>query len=446
MTGIAASAADLFGRFPDAEAARAYMEERRWHGRPACPLCGSSEHIVARSGTRRGYYRCRDCAGEFNVRTGTIFERSHVPLHQWVYSMSLLATEGSEVSPLRLSNEIGVTQKTSGIMLRRLRKLCGGDADISRVPRELETIVDLALVHKPGGKPLRIIAGAPDKPLVIGEIEIPCYVLEDETRVLSQGGFLQAIGRSRTATARRAGADHLPSFLAAENLMPFISSDLLASTSPIRFQGPSRGPIAYGYPALLLPQVCEVYLAARDANALLFSQQRIAQRADVLIRALAAVGIVALVDEATGYQRIRAERALATILERYIAKHLQKWTRTFPYEFYEEIFRLKGWPKPEGMKRPSVIGHYTNDFVYARIAPGVLDELQRVNPVLPQGWRRNRHHQWFAPDFGHPKLKEHLSAVTALMRASQSWVTFKLNLDRAFPKLNTTIPMALDDD
>ena len=310
----------------------------------------------------------------------------------------------------------------------------------------MEKIVDMALATKSGDKPLRVIAGAADQPLVIGGIEIPCYVLEDETRVLSQGGFLQAIGRSRTPTARRGGAGDPPSFLAAENLQPYISSDLLASTAPIPFQGPSRGPIAHGYPAVLLPQVCEVYLAARDAGALLPSQQRIAQRADILVRALAAVGIVALVDEATGYQRIREERALATILERYIAKHLRKWTKTFPYEFYEEIFRLKGWPKPEGVKRPAVIGHYTNDIVYARIAPGLLTELERVNPVLPQGWRRNRHHQWFTPDFGHPKLKEHLIGVIAIMRGSTTWGSFKRNLDRAFPKMNTTIPMALDDD
>ena len=90
-----------------------------------------------------------------------------------------------------------------------------------------------------------------------------------------------------------------------------------------------------------------------------------------------------LVDEATGYQRIRTERALVTILEKFIAKELQPWTRTFPYEFYDQIFRLRGSPGPDGVKRPSIIGHYTNDFVYVRLAPGVLEELKRVTPRLP---------------------------------------------------------------
>ena len=157
------------------------------------------------------------------------------------------------------------------------------------------------------------------------------------------------------------------------------------------------------------------------------------------------IGIIGLVDEATGYQEIRARKALATILEKFIAEELQPWTMTFPYEFYDQIFRLKGWPGPDGVKRPSVIGHYTNDFVYARLAPGVLAELRRKNPKLPAGYRKSRHHQWFTPDFGDPRLKEHLAAVTALMRAAPNWDGFMRSLNRAFPKLNETIPLALDD-
>ena len=97
-----------------------------------------------------------------------------------------------------------------------------------------------------------------------------------------------------------------------------------------------------GYNALLLPQVCEDYLQARDAGVLLASQQHIAEHAEIPIRGLATVGIIALVDEATGYQRLREELALASILEKFIAKELQPWTKTFPYEFYEQICRLNG--------------------------------------------------------------------------------------------------------
>ena len=120
---------ELFDMIPDAEAARLYLEERRWHGSPSCPLCGAVENITPRGGRRIGYYRCHDCAGEFTVRTGTIFERSHVPLNKWVYAMYLVVTARKGVSSLQLSKEIGVTQKTAWFMLGRLREACGGDSD-----------------------------------------------------------------------------------------------------------------------------------------------------------------------------------------------------------------------------------------------------------------------------------------------------------------------------
>lgn len=300
-------------------------------------------------------------------------------------------------------------------------------------------------------KTLKVIAGTPDRPLIIGDIELPCYVLEDETRVLSQQGFLSAIGRSKPRGKQHLkAADNYPSFLSANNIKPFVSTDLVRATTPIKFNtrrgGGIGGNIAYGYRAELLPKVCEVYLKARDAGALLSNQRHIAEACEILIRGLAVVGIISLVDEATGYQEIREKQALATILEKFIDRELQTWTKTFPYEFYEQIFRLKGWPGPHKVKKPSVIGHYTNDFVYARLAPGVLDELKKVNPAYPRGGRRNRHHQWFTPDFGHPRLKEHLVAVTALMRAAPNWDSFQRSLQRAFPKLNETIPMPLEDN
>lgn len=310
----------------------------------------------------------------------------------------------------------------------------------------LDAITDQVLAYRPTAKtPLKVIAGEPDQPLVIGDIEIPCYVLEDETRVLSQRGFIGALAMSRSSI--RDGGDRIANFVAHRALAPHAHAETLVEIEkPILFVPPHGGRLAYGYPAILLTDICDIVLAAREAGDLLPQQQHIAERCEKLIRGLARVGIIALVDEATGYQRIREERALATILERFLDQELQPWTKTFPFTFYQQIFRLKGWGSAEGVKRPSVIGHYTNDFVYDRLAPGILDELQERNPKLPQGWRKNRHHQWFTPEFGHPRLKEHLEGVTALMRAASSWVAFKRSLDRAYPKPGNTIPLEIDDD
>ena len=284
---------------------------------------------------------------------------------------------------------------------------------------------------------MKIIAGAPDRPLVINGIEIPCYVLEDETRVLSQGGFLLAIGRSRTPKTRPSDVDTLPFFLRSKNLSSFISSDLLMSTNPIEFQAPSAGLVTIGYRATLLPEVCRVYLEARAAGVLYKNQEHIAQRAEILLLGMATVGIIALVDEATGYQEVRVNRALAMILEKHIAKELQPWVKTFPDEFYIEMFRLINWPKSDGAKRPSVIGYYTNDIVYDRLAPGVRQELQRLNPPLPRGRRKDKHHQWLTRESGYKGLESHLIGVTALMRAAVDWDSFMRSLQASFPKIDS---------
>lgn len=291
-------------------------------------------------------------------------------------------------------------------------------------------------------KTLKVIAGAPDRPLRIGDVEIPCYVLEDETRVLVSRGMVQAVGMSPLS-----GGNRFALFTASKAINQFISNELmLGIENPVLFKNPLGGGNAHGYPATLLVDLCNAVLQARDAGTLTKQQLHIAERCDLLIRSLATVGVIALVDEATGYQDIRARRALATILERFIAKELQPWTRTFPYEFYERIYKLKGWVGPDGHRRTPLIGHYTNDIVYERLAPGVLEELRRLNPPLPYGNRPHRHHQWFTPDLGHPKLKEHLAGVMALMRASANWDAFRRNLARAYPKLNEQLPLQIEED
>ena len=312
--------------------------------------------------------------------------------------------------------------------------------------RDLDNITDAVLAHNPAKQqelPLEVIAGAPDRPLVIGEVEIPCYVLEDETRVLAQKGLFLGMGISR-AGPREVGT-RMPRFMASKAINPFISNELrYGLENPILFKS-SGGGNAYGYPATILVEICSTVLAAHDAGKTTVQQETIVKRCQALIRGLAKVGIIALVDEATGYQQIREERALAAILEKFIAEELQRWTRTFPFEFYKQICRLKDWPDVHAIKRPSVIGKYTNDIVYDRLAPGVLHELQRINPVDPDTGRRlHKHHQWFTPDIGHPKLLQHLSGVMALMRISPNWNSFKNKLDTAYPKVGDTIPLPLD--
>jgi hypothetical protein len=218
--------------------------------------------------------------------------------------------------------------------------------------------------------------GAPDRPLRIGVIEIPCYVLADTRRVLSQRGLQTGIGLSRAGG--EGGARRIVALLTGLASKGLEIKDLIARVShPIRFIPPHGGNPADGYEATILPDVCAAIIEAGRLGLLQWQQARLAERCAILQHGFATVGIIALVDEATGYQDYRARDALAKIIERFVAKEIQPYVRTFPAEFYKEIFRLYGWDYHENCGRPAVLGHITNNLVYKRLAPGVLEELRR---------------------------------------------------------------------
>lgn len=271
-------------------------------------------------------------------------------------------------------------------------------------------------------------------------------MLEDGTRVLTQASFLEALGRHRKANVRREGGEErMPAILQGKAIKPFVSQEIREKSRPVVFRPPSGGR-ASGYNAELLPAVCEVYLKARDAGVLPKNQEHVAKQAEILVRGLAHVGIIALVDEATGYQEIRAKNALARILEAFIAKELQAWIQTFPDDFYRELFRLRGLEYPQfTVQRPQYFGHLTNDIVYKRLAPGVLEELKRVTPRNESGRRRHKYFQRLTANLGYPKLREHLGSVVTLMKLSDDWADFERKLDRIHPRIGDTIPLPFDE-
>jgi P63C domain len=288
------------------------------------------------------------------------------------------------------------------------------------------------------------VCGSPEKPLKIGDAEIQCYVLEDGTRVLSQAEFLEALGRHRKANVRNEGGEErLPAILQGKAINPFISQEVIEKSRPIIFRTPN-GVRASGYRAELLPDVCEIYLKARDAHALPKNQIHVAQQAEILVRGLARVGIIALVDEATGYQEFRKKNDLSKILEAFIAKELQPWIQTFPNEYYEEMFRLRGLRFPNDTpRRPQYFGHLTNDIVYKRLAPAVLEELKKVTPKTDSGYRQHKYFQRLTNNVGYPKLKEHLGAVVAFMQTSANWGDFMEKLERFKPRYGETLELDL---
>jgi transposase-like protein len=163
---ITISTFQLFQLFPDSESARLYLEARLWPNGVRCPICASGERIGARKG---GYYRCNACAEDFTVRTGTVFERSHVPLHKWLYAMYLLVTARKGISSIQLSKEIGITQKSAWFVLHRLREACGDDlTQLQGIVEIDETYLGGKEAAKHERKKLKAGRGAVGKAAVLG--------------------------------------------------------------------------------------------------------------------------------------------------------------------------------------------------------------------------------------------------------------------------------------
>ncbi len=314
----------------------------------------------------------------------------------------------------------------------------------------------------------KTIAGDDQHPLVLGGVEIPCYVLDDEKkrRALSQRGMFNAFSIVRGGTPAQRGDETKTAktdspknpenniengaiilhFLNRKWLRPYISDEFrVEMNSPFLMETP--GGIGEGYPAETLPKLCSAIIRADRNGSTTSRQRKIVDRAYLMAEALAVVGITSLIDEATGFQKIREERALAQILERFIEEKLRSWVKTFPDEFYTQLHRL--WPTESSMSaknHPQFFGTLTNKIVYRPLAPGVLERLRELNPILSSGHRLAKHHQYLTEDFGVIELAKHLEVVIALMKLSGSKESFFRRFDEIFSSRQMKLPFDEDID
>ena len=265
--------------------------------------------------------------------------------------------------------------------------------------------------------------------LPIGDIELDCAVLDGGVRVLSERAVHRAFGSKRGGShwkrmREKEGGANLPSFLSAKNYKPFISKDLeMALKSPVVYRINQGATPANGIRAELLPEICGVFLSARRKGELHQSQEHLAIQAEILMEAFAKVGIVALVDEATGYQLDRSHDALRLLLSKYIAEGLQKWLKTFPDAFFAELDRLYDTDTSHG-KRPQYYGKFINKYVYEPLENGyVKKELDKLN-ITDEGKRRARFHQWLNEE-GRNMLIHQLGRVQGLMEMCSDIDHFK---------------------
>lgn len=309
----------------------------------------------------------------------------------------------------------------------------GGDARAKQLtPQERSDSARLAGLARHGKTVPKATHESDD--LMLGNAAISCAVLDNGLRVLSEREVTKLLGGKRGGShwqRLKEGGAKLPVYLSADNFNPFITSDLqLALSNPIIYQSKS-GAIGYGLKAENLADVCEVFLKARDAGQLHPKQRPLAEMADMLIRSLAKVGIIALIDEATGFQYERPRRDLEEQLKKFLSEELRRWVRTFPTDYFKHLCRLRGVELRADMKLPSYFGHLTNNLVYRRIAPGLLKKLKQRR--IERGSKSNKLHSWLSEDIGLSGALVHIGTVVGLMKIHTDYDKFVRQLDQVSP-------------
>jgi hypothetical protein len=261
------------------------------------------------------------------------------------------------------------------------------------------------------------------------DIKVQCYVMDNGERVLSLRGSSRAmglVGAGSTALVRNLNAKWISPYLseglrdwmyhASRNELPEYLADNGRKFTPLE--------------ASLFIDVCKAYVDALHAGAISGKQKDIAHRMFAIMTAFAKVGLVAIIDEVTGYQDDRDRSELQIILSAYISQELLPWTKRFPDEFYKQMFRLKGW-EYKGKPKPPYAGKLTDEYIYRYLPDGVLAELQTKNPLDPgTKTRKHRHHQYLTINTGVKHLDNQLQQTMALMKASETWEEF----DRLFKR------------
>jgi len=285
--------------------------------------------------------------------------------------------------------------------------------------------------------------------LALGGVEVDCYVTDDGERLIAGRGMqevLKLVDEELPKSGQKPGS-RLTRLLSNRSIKPLIYK----GKNQGHFDPKKRryqGRLIAGFNAEMLVDICEGMLEARAQGVLKTARQSIiAAQCELIMRGLAKIGIVALIDEATGYQNLRPADGLRTYFDQVLRKDLAAWVKKFPDEFYENIYKLKGWEWP-GMRknRFSIVGKYTNDLIYGRIVPGLQNELEKRNPKNHKGRREHKHHQWLNDEAGDKLFSQQMFTILALQRAclnkaGNKWNHFMSMMDDILPRKDSTIPL-----
>lgn len=304
---------------------------------------------------------------------------------------------------------------------------------INTDPKEIEDVSDDD--DLPSGE-IELPKATHQGQMAVGDLLLDCYVLEDGRRVFHKRGMARALG------LKSEGGNAFMKTMQGKGLGSSFPEKLREKiNNPINFK-PLTQDLAHGYEADVLAEVARAVADADKEGKLSKQQHRLAVQAQILLSAFAKIGVVALIDEATGYQQIRDPKALRILVQQYIEDEKREWEKQFPDAYYDELNRIYGskslTQRSNGVvvqNRPQHFGNFTRSYVYQPLENGaVLEELDRINPKInANGTRKARFHQHLTEGYGIEKLKRQVQEVQTLMAVSDTVTQFKKLFMKRFP-------------
>ncbi|MCW6512633.1 P63C domain-containing protein [Lichenifustis flavocetrariae] len=305
-------------------------------------------------------------------------------------------------------------------------------------PEKRQEIARAAAVAKHAKAQMTAAVGMPKAvsqgSLPIGDTTIDVYVLEDRRRLIHKRGIARALG------LRSAGGNAFMKTISRKGLGSAISPELLTKIeNPIEFI-PLNGDPAHGYPAEVFIEVCDAIMSAARTGKLAQSQHFLGIQAEFIVRSAAKIGIIGLIDEATGFIADKRREEYRDLWTQFIRDECRAYEAEFPEKFFDSIYRLYGLKRkdPKSFRHPQFFGKFIRKYVYAPLANSkgaILEELDAKNPVVyANGGRRYKMFQFLSDEIGMPAVKGHLWQVVGIAASSSDKAAYDRAFYRAFPE------------
>jgi hypothetical protein len=253
-----------------------------------------------------------------------------------------------------------------------------------------------------------------------GETELPCYVLNDERRIISRTGATSVLTEKK-------GGGNFESYTKVESLKSYLPNEIPMIEFTIEGVANKR---VMGIEAETFLDICRAYVSAWQNDATTERQTEIAKKASMFLAACAKVGLIALIDEATGYQYQRAQDALTFKLKVYLEEEMREWEKTFPDELWQEFGRLTHWTGSVA-QRPKYWGKLVMELIYGYLDKDVAQWLKTHAPSPKHG---QNYHQWLSSQYGLKKLIEHIWLTIGVAKACHDMSELRDKMAQLFGK------------